>query len=364
MTDADDSTVLCSEPSPDGRREALVEDDGRVIYMYLWEPEAEGGDMRSCWVRNRLPAPDELDANVMRDGSPPLLPAANCRHPRGASPLDPHALKIVWLPEGAAAALFEHGELLAILPAWSGANGLLGYARDCVGESRVCREMPEATSPIIERIHAAALFWERWKRGEVWEPLRDRNVNVIEAGLGCVHTKYYAIDGGNWPTKALLRFDTPDAFVLVTVGVCLRPQPELGLPDDPRDHRRIELACAIGRGFGEAAAKTLASYIAAQSALPWSDDTWLGEGHTIPCDAVPVGPSEGHFDAVMLTRSPPGAPSISIPEFDGDPVNLYWLIPISEAERKLAMDSGSEVLLERLRRDGVTWVHRDRPEVA
>lgn len=54
--------------------------------------------------------------------------------------------------------------------------------------------------------------------------VQDGTIGALERTLG-KHTSYYAIDGGNWPPKATLRFKTSGGVAVVTCGVSLRPQP-------------------------------------------------------------------------------------------------------------------------------------------
>ena len=113
------------------------------------------------------------------------------------------------------------------------------------------------------------------------------------------------------------------------------------------------------------AGNEIMGYLSGQTNLPWNRHTWLGEGHTIPCDALSRARQDSAFTAVLLVRRPTGAPVIELPDFRGDPVSLLWAVPITEPERALAMDSGSAALLERLDRAGAGWMHRsERVSVA
>src|SRR6478609_9493764 len=114
---------LLSETGPNGNFSAVVEDDGRVVYLSLANPHEGGFPTRSVWVRNRLAAPAAIDVAGMERGEPPLMPAAACRHPRGAPALDTAGLRLVWLPEGDGVALFDGPTLLAAIPPWSGYKG-------------------------------------------------------------------------------------------------------------------------------------------------------------------------------------------------------------------------------------------------
>src|SRR5262245_61248096 len=115
------AVTLLEETSPFGNIVAVVEDDDRVVYLYLHFPgvaEDESDRMKVCWVRNRLPAPKQLDETAMERGEAPLMPAANCTNPGPGNPLDPNSLRIVWFEECDACALLERNKLLAIIPAW------------------------------------------------------------------------------------------------------------------------------------------------------------------------------------------------------------------------------------------------------
>ncbi len=74
------------------------------------------------------------------------------------------------------------------------------------------------------------------------------------------------------------------------------------------------------------------------SALPWHAGTFLDDKHTVP-----------HRDrAALIRRDPPGAPSIALPRFDGDPVHLLWAVPITAEQRDLAVREGSDALIATL----------------
>ena len=104
--------VLLEELNPNGNIQAVVEVDEDVCFFYLvGDPETELG-VRSVWVRNLVPAPDSLDRNRLLDGRPPLNPVQHCRHPQGAAVPQRDRLRVVWLPEGDGAALYEDDVVL------------------------------------------------------------------------------------------------------------------------------------------------------------------------------------------------------------------------------------------------------------
>ncbi len=357
--------ILLEEVSPNGNVTAVVEEDGRSAYFYLNFHDAEPGPgrVKACWVRNLATAPAELDVDAMRDGNPPMLPAPPCRHPEGLPPPSPGDLTVVWFEEGDAAALLEGAEILAVLPSWAGLGNFPGYARDCIAENPLCWPLPVGPS-LAERIRLAREYWGLWDDDSFWEEYRDALLAPIEAALGRPHAQYFAIDQGQWPPKAILRFDLDDRSLLITLGVSVRPQPGVELvAEDPIALRRIELAAAFDPECPSDEVLAFGRYLSAQSGYPWVQGTWLGEGHSLPCDSVPPALGGPAFGAVLLTAHPAGAPRIDLPAVWGDPILLLWMIPITPEERELAVRDGSDALLGRLIAAGVGGVHRLRESV-
>jgi hypothetical protein len=350
------SEALLEEVSPAGNVMAVVEAIDSCCYFYLYGEPSSSFVVKSCWVRNFAPAPDHFDVASMRRGEAPMLPAANCRHPRGAPHFNKNHLKIIWAEEGDAAALTERGEIIAIIPAWSGHKGFHGYARDCIGESEVCWELGSpATNAQFERFKKAEEFWRLWSDGQSpWPSLQEKSVKAVEKPLG-PHSNYYAIDGGAWPPKALLRIPSARSIHLVTIGVSIRPQPSVeNCYDDPSPHRRIELAMGIDISVPDPVVSRMAQYISAQTRLPWDQFTFLGEGHTIPSVEL-AEVSNDQLNFFLLTRHGLGVPQIELPPFRGDPINVLWMIPISTAEQQFTAANQSASLLPRLETAGVTW---------
>ncbi|MCB1053517.1 MAG: suppressor of fused domain protein [Acidobacteria bacterium] len=83
----------------------------------------------------------------------------------------------------------------------------------------------------------------------------------------------------------------------------------------------------------------------------------------MPCDAFQGGPGR-EFSSVLLVSAPPGAPTLHMPSFRGDPVSLLWLVPITDSERLLAQEQGSVALVQRLWAAGNSWDFRPRHSVA
>jgi hypothetical protein len=126
------------------------------------------------------------------------------------------------------------------------------------------------------------------------------------------------------------------------------PQPAVELStDDWKQYRRVELGGVLPLGWPDDAVKRFGGYLSAQSRLPWNVYTWLGPGHTLPCDSWHDGP----FTAALLVRDHPALEPVTEAELFGDPVSILWFLPITEAERQLAMTEGSATLLQRIPRD-------------
>ncbi|AKU92940.1 suppressor of fused domain protein [Vulgatibacter incomptus] len=357
-----EAKILKEETGPNGNLRALVEDDGRSIHLYLEGTEASGFGVRSCWVRNRKAAPAMLEVERMQAGLAPMLPAKYCVDREGALPLNPNKLELLWTEAGDAVALLEDGDVLAVIPPWSGVNGFAGYARDCAMAGILCEPLGSPTHDhhgIFGRLSRAARFWSSWDENP-WPAIQEGLMQGLERALG-PHQRYFSSPPEQFPPRSLTLFGPDGATAICTGGMSLRPQPRAErLTEDPSGIRRIELGLAIGEA--PEALEPLLSYVIAQSTLPWDRYVCLGEGQTIGCGVIPEGPSGVRFSKVLLWKRPPGAPEVVLPAFNHDPVNLLWMVPVTEGEADFLGTHGAEALMERLRAAGASWVHRDRPE--
>ncbi|MGC4116916.1 MAG: suppressor of fused domain protein [Myxococcales bacterium] len=352
--------VLLEDVSPNGNVVARVEQDERCAYFYLAGEASGPFGIRSCWVRNLAKAPETLDAAAMKDGDAPMLPAAACAHPDGATALIAEDLRVVWFEEGDAAALYEGESVLAIIPGWSGLQGFEGYARDCRAKTPFCWPLP-SDSPLLPKLGRAARFWAEWRDGAPWQAIQQSAVVAIEAGLG-KSLNCYSIDGGEWPPKALVRVPRGGATVLASCGVSIRPQPKVDLAEGSPP-RRIELAMAVENAYFDRAPKAFLGWLAGLCELPWASFRWLGPGMVVPCEPLPMTPTGVRFEAALLAEGPQGAPAITYPAYRGDAVRLLWVLPITAKERELAEKAGGAALLEKLCADGKGWTLRYREPV-
>jgi len=339
--------VIFEACSPNGNVWAVVEADSETCYFYLHADPALNLPLRSCWIRNLKPAPEQLDLGRMREGNPPMQPRQYCKHPQGAACPDREALSVIWSEEGDGAALCENNEIIAILARGSVTDEVDGFSLECKGEGPLSHEL-EAESDSYRRFLQSKDYWDSWSHDDgPWPIYQQAGLAFLNASLGA-YSNYYAIDGGKWPPKALLRFNQVHSTTLITLGMGLRAQPAIELYDtDFHIKRRIELAIHLGTGEAGEAVGRFAGYLSGQSSFPWSFATFLGHGHTLPSDVL-TEVTGGKFCCFLLDSSPPHIPFISWPEFRHEPVTALWMRAISEKEREFAEQNSSSELLRLL----------------
>ena len=344
----EDEAIIASV-SPYGSLEAVLLQDDRVAHFYIRGAEGSPFGMKSCWVRNLLDAPEELDVEGMQEGIAPLLPALYCKNKAALPPFTRNDdLEIVWFPEGDGAALLLDGHYLAIIPSWSGYKEFNGYARDCHGESTLCWALQD-DAVMVSRIKAAKHYWSSWEDDDnPWDTYYLQIIEAYEKVLG-QHNRYFAIDGGYWPPKAIIRFDDYDRVYLFTVGLSLYPQPKVEMYfEEPSLHNRVELAACLSTGVGEDTIMEFAKHMSAQTRFPWECFTFLGFDHTMPCEAFVSHNELCHLDYLLFSEAPTSAPQFALPKIDDSPINLLWCIPITAEEQQLAEKVGVEALVCKL----------------
>jgi hypothetical protein len=101
--------------------------------------------------------------------------------------------------------------------------------------------------------------------------------------------------------------------------------------------------------------------------FPHKYDTWLGEGHTVTNDdpPQPLAPGTRLCGAILLRAQHVPEAFHELRIDDGRTIRFLAVVPLYEEEMALKMRDGTEALLERLRRQGVTdVVEPARPSVA
>ncbi|MBT9559019.1 MAG: suppressor of fused domain protein [Myxococcales bacterium] len=386
-SDGPNANVIFEEVSPYGNRMAIVEDDGRAVYLHLVGPEGSEVETVSLWLRNRGPAPMGLPEDWEHGDQGPALPFEACGHPVGLPPFDAESLNAIWFPEGDAVALREGESVIGVIPPWVGSSDCPGYARDCKMPTPIAWPLKRAHAPgaphpgaavapdgpvsatgnpVLDRVEAAAAFWSDWQGGTPWAPLQQDLVAAYEAALPSAagRHRYYSVDAGHWPPRFLLEARGADTAVYASGGMCIRPQPLVDrYYENPETVRHVELALSLDAALVPETPMGALNHLSQLLVMPWTLGGWLGTGHTVPARHLPVGPSGTVFSTFLVHGDPPGALPVTFPSYRGAPVKLLWLIPITEAERQYAVESGSEALCERLFAAGVTARHGDRRSV-
>ena len=338
--------VLVESWSPVCDIQAFAEESDSCVYFYLWrDPGSDHAQVKSCWVCNTAPAPDDIDEAAMDRGEAPRMPRSGCGHdPRGIR-VRKRDLSIVWLAEGDGAALLEAGKLLALIPGWAWSHDFHGYCRHAVGTAPFAWELTQAEAVLTARVERSAAYWRTMEDG-YWKPLQEGGLGAMEGFFG-PHEQYFAIDGGKFPSKALVtgrREGVRYAFTLGVAALCM-PHVEQYHQEDAGDHRRMELAFAARGDLPDEDWMKALGFLSGVSGYPWREITWLGHGHTL---LLPEGRIPG-FAAVLLLdgRKLPEAPVPAFPPVMGEPVCPLWMVPITKAEYDLAVESIEPVILEK-----------------
>ena len=321
------------EKSPYGTIDAIVQHDGSSVYFYLNGPAPFG--TRACWVRNLQPGPYVLDQEAMQQGRTPMLPRTHCANPAAQALPREESLHVIWLEEGNGAVLLEESEPIAFIPPWSGLDGFHGYAKECASESPICWPMP-ARDQMHQRFARAADFWLSFQdeNENPFQPLQSRLLQVFDARFGDSQPgSYFSIDGGRFPPRGLSVYARPGHIVATTIGMSLCPQPTVELQSEsPGALRRIELGIQLETQLSADDLQNIWQSLSGLAAYPWQRMTWLGPGHTVPLEAFSALLGESYRYGLLLPDREPGE-AAELPPFRGDPVNLLWLVPLTDTER-------------------------------
>lgn len=328
---------------------AMVERNDSCCYFYLWvKPEMEDTAMKKCWICNVADAPKEIDVEGMKQGIAPAIPGEYVLHDIHGLELHADQLEIVWFEEGNAAALLMDGEILCVIPGWSGYKGFSGYSRYMKGTSPYAWSLEDAFPVIGERMERSRAFWDWFKQEpDYWKLTQHMHMRALESFFG-KYENYYAIDNEEFPPKALARGTRDGVMYGITVGVSLIPMPdvEMWYGDEYRDYRRVELGFANITKHG-AMCRLVDSWLSSLSAYPWKEITFLGHGHTIPITMI-----KG-YEAVLFVN-PRLVPGLEMPSYEPcleEPVNLLWAVPITGAEYRFATEHDIDETLKHVRGD-------------
>jgi hypothetical protein len=99
--------LFLSQQHPTSHRWAIVEDDGRVAYLYLTEPDTTK-PIADCWLYNRIPTPPTFSSSR---GEPPVVPLTHAAANATIPPPVSESVRILWSSDGESVAVFIDGEL-------------------------------------------------------------------------------------------------------------------------------------------------------------------------------------------------------------------------------------------------------------
>lgn len=344
--------ILLESWSPVCNIQAVVEETDLNCYLYLWfHPNSENAYIKACWVCNTAPAEDNIDTKAMDSGKAPSMPSEFVAHDPTGIHLDKDSLEIVWLEEGDGAGLLSDGQLICLIPGWAGCNHFYGYSIYATGMGPFAWELKQALEVLGTRVDKSRKFWNFFKEG-YWRPVQEMHMEALEKFFG-PHQKYYGIDGGKFPLKALVTGEKDGVSYGITAGVSMIPLPQIEqyYQEETGKFRRIELGFASSGCEAEEQMR-MYSFLSSLSSYPWQEVSWLGHGHTFPCRAL-----EG-YSAVWLLNSRM-IPEISAPvykDFMGEPVNLLWAVPLKEEEYQRLKELGTEDTLK-CRADELPTIH-------
>jgi hypothetical protein len=268
-----------------------------------------------------------------------MLAAQYCRNLEAEAPLDPAHIQILWNESDDGAALWYQGLLLAVIPGWSlYIDHSVCYSAGCIKQNPLTFPLGSAsTNTQYELADKTRQFWRDWQQEDhnPWPKIQRKFLASYEERFG-PSVKYYGIDQGNWPPMAISQHEDEENYYFFTLGMSIRPMPQIDIifNDEAREHRRIELAFAVGKEYvTEENAVQMASALSGYAQLPWTTLSWLGEGHTLISPMAPLG-YEGHVVSSALC-SP--SSKMTLPDSYGDPVNQFWISPIFTGEREFAL---------------------------
>lgn len=336
--------IILESWSPCCDIQAFVEESEDCYYFYLWfHPGKENAYIKSCWIANRSTAPKEFNKDMMDEGMAPMLPYKWITHDRNGICLNSKELRIEWYEEGDAAALIEKDDILCIIPSWGGMKDFCGYAKYAVGMTPFAWELTGAKETMCRRLEKSREFWNELE-GDFWPEIQQMHMQALEGFFGA-YEKYYAIDGGYFPPKALITGRKNNICYGITAGVSLLPMPtvELYYQEGANDFRRIELGFAANCQWQEECNK-MYSFLSSLSALPWREISFLGHGHTIPCDVIE------NYSAVWLldARIVDALEAPNYPEFRGEKVNLLWVVPVKQELWERIIEVGTDEVLSQM----------------
>lgn len=337
----EETEIILENWSPVCDIQAFVEKSATCYYLYLWiNPSSSSPQLKSCWICNRVATPDEPDKSAMENGNAPLMPKEYVAHPLEGIELEADKLSLVWFEEGDAVALLSGTEVICVIPGWGGYNGFHGYSIYAKGTGMFAWEMVGARETLTARVKKSKAFWDYFE-SNYWSDVQKMHLDTLEKFFGA-YERYFAIDGGKFPPKALILGTRVNTSYAITAGVSLIPMPvaEQYFQEETNHNRRIELGLAVTARH-KPLCEHMGGAISNISTIPWKEITFLAHGHTVPYRNI-----KG-FEAILFLN-PKEVPELEMPSYDrfmDNDINLLWIVPITQKEYEFVMENGIDELL-------------------
>ncbi len=281
-----------------------------------------------------------------------------CRIGDADLPLHADRSVIVWYPSCDSAAVFHEDDLLCAIPPESSSDdpGFSRYVKEPTLQARPFSPDPETEE---KRVLEGVKFWGWLSKSDWWTDIKNHHLHLLENFFG-KHEKYFAIDGGKFPARALAVGRRGGTVYGMTIGMSLFPMPKASLfcGKYAQDFCRTELGFAASeqlQGFTE----IIAPQISWMAAHPWEHLTMLMHGDTVNLRDIPGFPA-----AILLHPEAIGTEKPDYPAFWGDPINLLWVVPITQQEFELryAKGGGVQALLNHAASAGKLHIFDGKPK--
>ena len=317
------SECIIFSTSPLAGLSAQVVEENDCSYLYLLHTDTSSSNaMTSCWIKNHKIVDDTYSAQGdMKRGLQPKVPSRYCAFQSELSPLSAEQLEIVWGKEGFIVSLYEGDELICVVPYWAG-HDFCGYSKYSCADKFSTIPFPLGSSDsnaLFKRAEEARSFWKQ-DFSLLWSNYQESYLSELESKYG-EHIKYYAIDGGGFPPKALVVFEKDDMKYAFTIGVSLFPQPKVDMHfQDYQNHEYFELGFCYksNKVFDE---PNVFSQISSITAIPWSFGTFLSHRHTLDLQV-----DLQHNNAVLVSDK-----NVNVSKskyLKAQNINLLWIVPI------------------------------------
>ncbi len=265
-----------------------------------------------------------------------------CRIGNTDIPVQVDKLTLIWYPSCDSAAVFHGDDLLCAIPPEANAKGFPGFSCYAKGKAPLAWAFSPDEETVEKRVLESAKFWGWMRRDDCWSDVQKRHLGILDHFFGA-YEQYFAIDGDKFPPRALVTGRRSGTVYGITIGMSLFQMPKAAYfcGKYALDFCRTELGFAVSeqlQGFVEVMAPQL-SWMAAH---PWEKLTMLLHGDTVNLSNVPGFPAAVliHPDAVTGMEKP------VYPAFWGCPINLLWVVPVTQQEMMYLKQHNVAALLQ------------------